>query len=200
MPAASSAGSTLDSVLRAGPTCASCGRTARRGRGRGSAPISSWSWTGRAPAPDRGRRPPRDRGPTAMSETGPWLVELQLPGLGEPATRPELPVAGYPERIEARRARMARRGYDRLIVFADREHSASMSFLTGFDPRFEEAILIIGSRGDPALVVGNESHAMAGSAPLPVRRHLFQDFSLPSQPRDRSRSLAEIFGDEGVAR
>src|SRR5258705_2254891 len=41
---------------------------------------------------------------------------------------------------------------------------------------------------------------MAGAAPLPLRRHLFQDFSLPSQPRDRSRPLAEILGDEGIAR
>jgi hypothetical protein len=31
-----------------------------------------------------------------------------------------------------------------------------------------------------------------------MRRHLFQDLSLPSQPRDRSRPLAEILGDEGI--
>jgi hypothetical protein len=31
-----------------------------------------------------------------------------------------------------------------------------------------------------------------------MRRHLFQDLSLPSQPRDRSRSLAELLGDEGI--
>jgi Xaa-Pro aminopeptidase len=31
-----------------------------------------------------------------------------------------------------------------------------------------------------------------------MRRHRFQDFSLPSQPRDRSRPLAEILADEGV--
>ncbi|CAN5856129.1 hypothetical protein BH24CHL6_BH24CHL6_06910 [soil metagenome] len=35
-------------------------------------------------------------------------------------------------------------------------------------------------------------------APLPMRRHMFQDFSLPSQPRHRSRPLAQILGDEGV--
>jgi Xaa-Pro aminopeptidase len=39
---------------------------------------------------------------------------------------------------------------------------------------------------------------MAGAAPLPLRRHLFQDFSLPSQPRDRSRALAELLGEEGI--
>jgi hypothetical protein len=31
-----------------------------------------------------------------------------------------------------------------------------------------------------------------------MRRHLFQDLSLPSQPRDRSRPLAELLAEEGV--
>jgi hypothetical protein len=95
---------------------------------------------------------------------------------------------------------MAPRGHDRLVVYADREHSASMSFLTGFDPRFEEALLVVGREGDPAVLVGNECWGMAGAAPLTMRRYLLQDLSLPSQPRDRSRSLAEILGDEGITR
>jgi hypothetical protein len=33
-----------------------------------------------------------------------------------------------------------------------------------------------------------------------MRRHLYQDFSLPNQPRDRSRALGEILSDEGVRR
>src|SRR6185369_12025612 len=96
------------------------------------------------------------------------------------------------------RARMTDRGYDRLVVWAEREHSAGISFLTGFDPRFEEAILIVTGDGEPAILVGNECWGMAGAAPLPMRRILFQDLSLPSQPRDRSRPLAEILGDEGI--
>ena len=39
---------------------------------------------------------------------------------------------------------------------------------------------------------------MAGAAPLPMRRHLSQDLSLPGQPRDRSRPLAEILAGEGI--
>ena len=39
---------------------------------------------------------------------------------------------------------------------------------------------------------------MAGAAPLPMRRVRFQDLSLPGQPRDRSRPLAEILADEGI--
>ncbi|HEY8845849.1 MAG TPA: hypothetical protein VIM24_04255 [Candidatus Limnocylindrales bacterium] len=135
-----------------------------------------------------------------MTTALPHLASLRLPDFGESAVRPELPAARYPERIEALRARMTRRGYDRVVVFAEREHSASISFLTGFDPRFEEAILVIGQEGDPAILVGNECFGMAGAAPLPMRRLLHQDLSLPGQPRDRSRPLAEILAEEGVVR
>jgi Xaa-Pro aminopeptidase len=127
------------------------------------------------------------------------LAEIGLPDFGEPAVRPEIPAARYPERLEQLRARMAERGADRLVLWADREHSAGISFLTGFDPRFEEAILIVATEGEPAILVGNESWGTAGAAPLPMRRILFQDLSLPSQPRDRSRPLAEVLADEGIA-
>ena len=133
-----------------------------------------------------------------MTSRQPRLAEIGLPSFGEPSVRPELPAARYPERIDALRGRMATRGYDRIVVYADREHSASLAFLTGFDPRFEEAILVVGEDGDPAILVGNECWGMAGAARLPMRRHLLQDLSLPSQPRDRSRPLAEILADEGV--
>ena len=132
------------------------------------------------------------------SDLTPRLATIGVPAFGQPSRRPELPPDRHAERIEALRARMATRGYDRLVVYADREHSASLSFLTGFDPRFEEAVLLVGAEGDPAILVGNECWGMAGAAPLPMRRHLLQDLSLPSQPRDRSRPLREILADEGV--
>ena len=126
------------------------------------------------------------------------LATIELPDFGMPAVRPEVPAATYERRVRALRERADRRGYDRLVVYADREHSASLAFLTGFDPRFEEALLVLGPDDPPALLVGNECWGTAGAAPLPVRRHLFQDFSLPSQPRDRSRPLDEILVGEGI--
>ena len=137
-----------------------------------------------------------------MSAASPRLADIGLPAFDEPPDCPQIPAERYPERIDALRRRMRERGYDRVVVWADREHSAGISFLTGFDPRFEEAILVVDAAGtdDPAILVGNECWGMAGAAALPMRRHLFQDLSLPSQPRDRSRGLAEILGDEGVAR
>jgi Xaa-Pro aminopeptidase len=126
------------------------------------------------------------------------LATIDLPDFGAPEGRPELPPTLYPARLTRLRQRAETRGYDRLVVYADREHSANLAWLTGFDPRFEEAALVCGSAGEPAILVGNECRGMAAAAPLPMRPVLFQDFSLPGQPRDRSRSLAEILAGEGI--
>ena len=91
-------------------------------------------------------------------------------------------------------------GYDRLVVYADREHSANLAFLTGFDPRFEEAVLIVGAGGRPGdprrqRVLGHGRRRAAADAPRaapgpqPAR-----------QPRDRSHPLGEVLGDEGIDR
>jgi len=130
----------------------------------------------------------------------PRLADVALPDFGMPEARPDLPAGRHAERVEQLRARADARGYDHLVVYADREHSANLSFLTGFDPRFEEAILVVGPVGDPAILVGNECWGMAGAAPLAMERHLLQDLSLPSQPRDRSRPLTTILADLGIGR
>jgi Xaa-Pro aminopeptidase len=126
------------------------------------------------------------------------LAPLELPLLPRPDTAPELPPAIYPTRLERLRERAAERRYDQLVVYADREHSANLAYLTGFDPRFEEAILVLGPTGRPVLLAGNECLGLARLAPLPVEAVLFQELSLPSQPRDRSRPLADILADAGV--
>src|SRR6187455_1311854 len=111
------------------------------------------------------------------------LADVELPDFGMPAAEPVLPAPIYSARVERLRARMDERGYDRLVVWADREHSANVAYLTGFDPRFEEAVLVIGRSGDPAMLVGNACFATAGAAPLALRCLRFQDLSLPAQPR-----------------
>jgi len=126
------------------------------------------------------------------------LIEVALPDFGMPDRMPELPEAVYEARLTRLRQRAAEAGYDRLVIYADREHSANLAYLTGFDPRFEEAILVVGPTDEPAILVGNECFGMAGAAPITMRRHLFQDLSLPGQPRDRSRPLGEIFAEEGI--
>ena len=132
--------------------------------------------------------------------SGARLAPIELPEFGVPERMPELPADLYAARLERARARARERGLDILIVYGDREHSANLSYLTGFDPRFEEALLIVGPAGDPAILVGNECFGMAGAAPLPMRRELFQDLSLTDQPRDRSRPLETILAGRGRLR
>lgn len=50
----------------------------------------------------------------------------------------------------------------------------------------------------PVLLAGNECLGLAGVAPLPVEAVLFQELSLPGQPRDRSKPLKSILADAGV--
>ena len=93
---------------------------------------------------------------------------------------------------------MEERRYHHLVVWADREHSANVSYLTGFDPWFEDAVLMVTLDGEPAVLVGNENFATAEAAPLPLRCVRFQDLSLPGQRRDESLPLATILGAEGI--
>ena len=126
------------------------------------------------------------------------LATVELPDFGQPARMPELPPSLYGRRLARLRERAADAGHDRVIIWSDREHSANLAWLSGFDPRFEEAMLVVGPDDDPVVLVGNECFGLAGAAPLPMRRHMFQDFSLPGQPRDRSRPLGAMLMEEGI--
>lgn len=130
---------------------------------------------------------------------GVTLETIELPDFGMPAERPSLGPDLHAARMARFRDRLAERGYDAALVYADREHSANLSYLTGFDPRFEEALLIVGEADPPLLITGNECVGMAEAAPGELRVELFQDFSLPAQPRNRSRPLQTILESERIA-
>lgn len=126
------------------------------------------------------------------------LVDVQLPDFGMPESRPEVAAATYAARLERLRARTEAAGVDRLLIYADREHSANLSWLSGYDPRFEESLVVVGPADPPTVLAGNECQGLAAAAPLLMRPVLFQEFSLPGQPRDRSRGLADILAENGV--
>jgi hypothetical protein len=71
-------------------------------------------------------------------------------------------------------------------------------FLTGYDPRFEEALLILSLEQRPALVVGNEGLDYSAIIPFNLQKVLFQSFSLVGQPRGKSKSLKEIYQSAGI--
>ena len=63
------------------------------------------------------------------------IAQIELPDFGIPAERPAIPPSIYAARVARLRARARERGYTSLLVWADREHSANLAYLTGFDPR-----------------------------------------------------------------
>jgi len=126
------------------------------------------------------------------------LTKFDLPEFGLPDAEPKLPPSEYTQRIESIRSMLAERKLDFLVVYGDREHFSNLEFLTGIDPSFEEAILILSKKDIPTLVVGNECMDYSAISPINLERRLWQGFSLLGQPRDQSLPLKEIIIEAGI--
>ena len=124
------------------------------------------------------------------------LREIAIPAFGLPSAPPVIPAASYEKRC---REAYARAGCDWLVVYADREHNANIAFLSGYDPRFEEALLLLGPRDRRVLVVGNEGLGYAPEAGLPgLDVALAQSMSLMGQDRALKPALAAVLRDAGL--
>lgn len=88
---------------------------------------------------------------------------------------------------------------DWVLVYADREHYANLTYLIHFDPRFEESLLVLGKEGQRTLIVGNEGLGYTSVLPVPVDIELCQTFSLNSQPRSTAPRLKDILAKIGLA-
>jgi Xaa-Pro aminopeptidase len=130
------------------------------------------------------------------------VIEIDWPEFGGPAQPPgwRETAAEYSRRIETARAWMRARGLTHFAVYGDREHFANLAWLIGFDPRFEEALLLIARDGDPLLLAGNECLGYIPASPMAVnlRLQLFPHFSLPSQPVRPHSTLLDTFRQEGI--
>jgi hypothetical protein len=132
------------------------------------------------------------------------LVEAAWPEFGTGERPPAASLKEFQSRIDAAKLAMESRRLTHLVVYGDREHFANLAYLTGFDPRFEEALLVIPPRETPVLLVGNECEAYLSVSPLftagQLRSERFQSFSLLNQPRGSSRPLDQIFRELGITR
>ncbi|MER8954087.1 aminopeptidase P family N-terminal domain-containing protein [Mesorhizobium sp. M0833] len=86
---------------------------------------------------------------------------VSLPEFGEPTVMPLVLRATYEARIAALVARGGEAGFDAFVVYGDREHAANVAYLCGYDPRFEETLLVIVPDKPPKLLVGNEGWGYA---------------------------------------
>ncbi len=147
------------------------------------------------------------------------LSELELPAFGLPTVEPTIPAETYVNRIKVAQNIWFWRRLNAVVVYADREHAANLAYLTGYDARFEEALLIFNLQAEaaeaatvrtdmipirlpdrmPTLLVGNEGWSYASVSPLPLTKVLYQNFSLPGQPRNSSESLDSILRKAGIS-
>ena len=108
-----------------------------------------------------------------------------------------IPINLSDETMQERKAKllskMKKSSYEALIIYADLEHGSNFEYLTGFLPRFEEALLVIKVSGESHLVLGNENLNKADKSRLPVKAVHLPHFSLPNQPMDPEKNLNEAF-------
>jgi hypothetical protein len=123
------------------------------------------------------------------------LRHVSLPDEVATADPPAIDTAEYERRCDET---LARAGTPWVAVYGDREHSANLLFLTGFDPRFEESLLLLGPGKRRVLLVGNEGIVHAVVAGLQLEIELFQGFSLMGQPRESTPHLDRILESVGL--
>ncbi len=127
------------------------------------------------------------------------LTEINLPEFGTSDEQPQLEIEIYAKRYQAFLKAVSTSGADAGIVYSDREHSASLAWLTGFDPRFEEALLIAIPDKDPVILTGPENIGVAAASPLPMDVHLYQPMGLMGQDRNNTLALVDLLSDAGIS-
>ncbi|MBJ7222739.1 MULTISPECIES: aminopeptidase P family N-terminal domain-containing protein [unclassified Brenneria] len=124
------------------------------------------------------------------------LRTVTLPDFGLPETAPAIPPEIYAARCQ--KAWHAA-GCDWLVVYADREHLANIAFLSGFEPRFEEALLLLGPGERRIVITGNESQSYVSRAGLTnIEVLLCQSMSLLGQDRSQQPDLVAVLRQAGL--
>jgi hypothetical protein len=126
------------------------------------------------------------------------LREIDLPDFGVPEARPELSRDVHAARIVRFADRIRALGLDAAVVYADREHFANLAYLCGFDPRFEEALLVFAPGRYPVVLTGPENQGMARAAPIELDVRLYPPFGLLGQERKGTLPLADLLRSAGL--
>jgi Xaa-Pro aminopeptidase len=130
------------------------------------------------------------------------LIDRDWPDFGAPAVPAPVSRAELAARRALIRDAMRGAGLDALVIYGDREHFANLHWASGFDPRFEEALMVVLPEGAPLLMAGNECLAWTGASPAVAAGDIAvahcASFSLLSQPRASDR--IEVLLDRALPR
>lgn len=110
----------------------------------------------------------------------------------------DLTAATWRERQNRILGLMKKNGLDMLAVYGDREHGGNFAYLTGFEPRFEEAVLVLGQDGHGVMMLGNENMKMCAHSTIVAEPLHVPYFSLPNQPMGNKTDMAGLFAQAGI--
>lgn len=129
------------------------------------------------------------------------LRKIGLEKVPRPVSEEPVSVALTDQTMQARYQRvleqMKTQQLDCLVIYADKEHGGNFEYLTGFIPRFEEALLVI-QRDKQYLLLGNENLKMVQYARIEAEAVHVPQFSLPNQPMTGFKPLITIFQEIGI--
>lgn len=123
---------------------------------------------------------------------------IEGPSLASEAVPVDLTNATMDEHLAKTLEGMHAAELDVLLVYGDREHGANYGYLTGFEPRFEESLLVLHRDGTAFLLLGNEAMKMEEFCRIPITAIHTPQFSLPGQPMYNAKPLDEILRLAGV--
>ena len=127
-------------------------------------------------------------------------TEVKVPSVFFPEGPEDLTDASMEERRRKILKQMEEKNLDSLLIYADREHGGNFGYLTGFEPRFEEAALALHQDGTAVLLLGNENMKMAAYSRIPAGTVHVPYFSLPNQPMEHQKTLCQLIEDAGIRR
>lgn len=129
-------------------------------------------------------------------------IDRDWPDFGAPKVPAPVGRGELAARLALIRDAMDDADLDALVIYGDREHAANLLWASGFDPRFEEALMLILPDGAPLLLAGNECLPYTQSSPAVAAGDIdvahCASFSLLSQPRDSDR--IEVLLDRALPR
>ncbi|MEP1206218.1 MAG: aminopeptidase P family N-terminal domain-containing protein [Rhizobiaceae bacterium] len=126
------------------------------------------------------------------------LAPIELPEFGVPIEEPVIDPAVRAVRYESLMQRIAQDGLDAIVIYADREHAANLAWLTGFDPRFEEALLVAVLGRRPTLLTGPENVGVAANIPFELDVVLYPPMGLMGQDRSQTPALPDVLSQAGL--
>ncbi|MDL2236256.1 M24 family metallopeptidase [Christensenellaceae bacterium OttesenSCG-928-K19] len=127
------------------------------------------------------------------------LDKVGDPGISLPKKQAIVPKEVYQARHKAMLEQMKAQRMDAVVIYADREHYSNFKYFTGFDPRFEEAALVLHQDGAAYILLGNECYGMYATSQIDVKPIACQAFSLPNQPMETFTSFEDVFTQAGLA-